>query len=91
MSNESFERKLELCLQKLNREIDLDWVEIVELLNLDCSADHLRKNAYGIKEITDDTITFVNPWNSAREFTITKDELYNHDPAFGLSGYSIQE
>lgn len=46
----NFEKKLELCLQKLNKEIDLDWIEIVELLNLDCSADHLRKTAYGMKE-----------------------------------------
>ena len=45
----NFEKKLELCLQKLNKEIDLDWIEIVELLNLDCSADHLRKTAYGRK------------------------------------------
>lgn len=49
----NFEKKLELCLQKLNKEIDLDWAEIVELLNLDCSADHLRKTAYGMKETYD--------------------------------------
>lgn len=53
MNNKSFEEKLELCLQKLNKEIDLDWSEIAELLNLDCSADHLRKTAYGIKECYD--------------------------------------
>ena len=46
-------KKLELCLQKLNKETDLDWVEIVELLGLDCSSDHLRKTAYGIKECYD--------------------------------------
>lgn len=49
----NFEKKLELVLQKLNKEIDLDWSEIVELLELDCSADHLRKTAYGIKECYD--------------------------------------
>ena len=49
----NFEKKLELCLQKLNKEIDLDWSEIVELLNLECSADHLRKTAYGMKETYD--------------------------------------
>lgn len=49
----NFEKKLELCLQKLNKEVDLDWIEIVELLNLDCSADHLRKTAYGMKETYD--------------------------------------
>ena len=53
MDNKQFEKKLELCLQKLNKETDLDWVEIVELLGLDCSSDHLRKTAYGIKECYD--------------------------------------
>ena len=53
MDNKQFEKKLELCLQKLNRETDLDWSEIVELLELDCSSDHLRKTAYGIKECYD--------------------------------------
>ena len=53
MNDKQFEKKLELCLQKLNKELDLDWVEIVELLGLDCSGDHLRKTAYGIKECYD--------------------------------------
>jgi len=35
---------------KLNREIDLDWQEIVDVLNLGVSADHLRKTAYGLLE-----------------------------------------
>ena len=34
----------------MNKDIDLDWSEIVELLGLDVSADHLRKTAYGILE-----------------------------------------
>lgn len=45
-----FEFKTRLCIAKLNKEIDLDWSEIVELLNLNVNADHLRKIAYGIKE-----------------------------------------
>ena len=45
-----FEHKLRLCKSKINREIDLDWSEIVDLLGLDVSADHLRKTAYGIVE-----------------------------------------
>ena len=48
--DKDFEKKLNLCLAKLNKEIDLDWIEIVEELGLDCSADHLRKTAYGMKE-----------------------------------------
>ena len=46
----AFEHKLRLCKSKINREIDLDWAEIAELLKLDVSADHLRKTAYGIVE-----------------------------------------
>lgn len=45
-----FEYKLRLCKSKINREIDLDWSEIVNLLGLDVSADHLRKTAYGMIE-----------------------------------------
>lgn len=45
-----FEWKLRCCKAKLNKEIDLDWSEIVELLELDVSADHLRKTAYGLIE-----------------------------------------
>ena len=45
-----FEYKLRLCKLKLAKQIDLDWSEIVELLKLDVSADHLRKTAYGILE-----------------------------------------
>lgn len=49
--NESFfDYKLRLITSKLEKEIDLDWVEIKDLLGLDCSADHLRKTAYGIYE-----------------------------------------
>lgn len=53
MDNEQFEKKLKLCLQKLNKESDMDWIEIVEELGLDCSGDHLRKTAYGMKEYDD--------------------------------------
>lgn len=52
--NESdFEHKMRLCNAKLNKEIDLDWIEIVQLLGLTCSSDHLRKLAYGYKECAD--------------------------------------
>ena len=50
---DNFEKKLELCLAKLNKEIDLDWSEIADELGLDCSSDHLRKTAYGMKEYDD--------------------------------------
>ena len=48
-----FEYKIRLCNAKLNKEIDLDWIEIVQLLGLSCSSDHLRKLAYGYKECAD--------------------------------------
>lgn len=48
MENESnFEWELRLCLGKLNKEIDLDWSEIVDLLKLDMHPDNLRKISYG--------------------------------------------
>lgn len=52
-NEKDFEYKVRLCIAKLNREIDLDWSEMVELLRLDCSSDHLRKLSYGYKEYYD--------------------------------------
>lgn len=46
----NFEYKLRLCLGKLNKEVDLDWQEIVELIGEDVSPDHLRKTSYGLFE-----------------------------------------
>lgn len=49
--NESFlDWKLRLITDKIEKTSDLDWVEIRDLLGLDCSPDHLRKTAYGIYE-----------------------------------------
>lgn len=45
-----FEHKLRLVKAKHNREIDLDWSEIVELLGLDIHPDELRKRSYGMLE-----------------------------------------
>ena len=54
LENETqFEYKLRLCKAKINKEIDLGWQEIVELLNIDMSADHLRKTVYGLIEYDD--------------------------------------
>lgn len=47
----AFEHKLRLCNAKLNHEIDLDWSEIVDILELDIHPDSLRKMAYGYKEM----------------------------------------
>lgn len=49
--NESFfEWKLRLIKYKLIEKQDIEWQEIVDILKLDCSADHLRKTSYGILE-----------------------------------------
>lgn len=53
MNIQAFEEKVTLCLQKLDKSIDLDWSEIVEELGLNCSADHLRKLSYAYKEYAD--------------------------------------
>ncbi|MGL4802024.1 MAG: metallophosphoesterase [Cetobacterium sp.] len=50
MNIQEFERKLDYCLKKLNKESDLDWIEIRDELGLDCSGDHLRKLSYAYKE-----------------------------------------
>lgn len=48
-----FDYKVRLCISKLNKELDLDWVEIRDYLKLDYSPDHLRKLAYAYKEMTE--------------------------------------
>lgn len=50
MNIQEFERKLDYCLKKLNKESDLDWIEIRDELGLECSGDHLRKLSYAYKE-----------------------------------------
>lgn len=46
----NFEWKLRLCKAKINKDIDLDWQEIVDILKIDIHPDHLRKTAYGLIE-----------------------------------------
>jgi hypothetical protein len=48
-----FEYKVRLCKAKLNKELDADWSEISESLNLGISSDHLRKLSYAYKEFDD--------------------------------------
>lgn len=67
--NESFlDWKLRLIVGKINREVDLDWSEIKDLLELDCSADHLRKTAYGIYE-------YANYFQEKKEQNITSNDI----------------
>ena len=45
-SNESaFEWKLRLIKMKLINKFDIEWQEIADLLQLECSADHFTQNS----------------------------------------------
>lgn len=50
----NFQHKVRLCIDKLNKKHDLDWSEIINMLNLNCSADHLRKLSYAYKEMSEE-------------------------------------
>lgn len=83
LPDESFyEWKRRLCLAKLNKEIDLDWSEIVEVLGLTCSGDHLRKTAYGMKEEYDFAIANVSDSEIAREIKHKITELKKSEVRF---------
>ncbi len=41
--------RIRLMLMKVNKEIDLDWIEIRDLCEMDCSPDQLRKMAQGVR------------------------------------------
>lgn len=52
--NESdFEYKVRLCTLKLDKEIKVSWDELVDILGVNCSPDHLRKLSYAYKEYSD--------------------------------------
>lgn len=67
-----FEYKLRLCKLKINREIDLDWEEIVELLDLDVSPDHLRKTAYGLIEYDE----YIHGFNGVATTILSLSDLH---------------
>ena len=46
----NFEWKFRLCSAKINKEIDLDWQDIVDTLGLDIHYDTLRRMSYGYME-----------------------------------------
>lgn len=54
LAGESLETwRVRLMLSKVNREIDLDWIEIRDMCEMDCSVDQLRKMAQGAKLVQD--------------------------------------
>lgn len=80
MANESLEEwKFRLCVAKIEKAIDLDWCEIKDMLNLDCSSDHLRKTAYGIYEydnyIKNKNIDNIEDYEILEEIKRQKEEL----------------
>jgi len=96
--NESdYEFKERIIVAKINGDIDLDWVEIRDILNLDCSPDHLRKVAKGIYESynfyngNDKTIDDID--NKIIELKKEKQKLYDQRAALNelIRGLSRQE
>ena len=76
VNENDFEYKVRLCNAKLNKQIDLDWIELVEKLDLNCSSDHLRKLSYAYKEFSD--YLDENKLSDITDFDILKEiELKN--------------
>ena len=78
--SESFmDWKLRLITGKIEKTLDLDWSEIVQILGLDCSADHLRKTAYGLYEASkyfeEKIKDGINDDNIFKELELKKQEL----------------
>lgn len=78
--SESFmDWKLRLITGKIEKTLDLDWSEIVQILGLDCSADHLRKTAYGLYEASkyfeEKIKDGINEDNIFKELELKKQEL----------------
>lgn len=69
--NESFlDWKIRVVCAKIDREIDLDWQELVDILGLDCHYDTLRKSAYGIYEV-------VNHYKNNLKETVKDEDILN--------------
>ena len=85
--SESFmDWKLRLITGKIEKTLDLDWSEIVQILDLDCSADHLRKTSYGLYEgskyFEEKIKDGINDDNILKEYEIKKQELYKEQVKF---------
>jgi hypothetical protein len=75
-----------LVVAKIDKEIDIDWSEIVDLLGLDCSGDHLRKTSYGIYESyqnnKDKQIENIGDESVLKELDLKKFELQKERQKF---------
>lgn len=63
-------------------------VEITDINGKTCSI--CQKHAYGVKEITQEYLTLVNPHNS-QEITMTKEEYLKHHEAFDIFSADFEE
>lgn len=73
LPNESeFEWKFRLCKAKINKEIDLDWQEIIDILGLTCSVDFLRHRAYG----WNDYYNFIHNDNGVHNRILSVSDLH---------------
>ncbi len=61
-----------MCKLKIDKSIDLDWQEIVAVLNLDMSADHLRKTAYGLIEYDN----YIHGFNGVNTTILSVSDLH---------------
>lgn len=62
-----FRHLVRLSIAKLNKEHSLDWLELVDMFNLDYSAETLRKKSYGWKDFVDNEE--IEKINSEEEIT----------------------
>lgn len=79
MANKDFQQKdgeefldwkFRLIVGKIEKTLDIDWSEMVEVLGLECHPDHLRKTAYGAYEAYQHLKDKTNP-----EFSLGKYEI----------------
>lgn len=68
----NFEWKLRLCLAKKRKELDLDWSEIRDLLNIDITSDQLRKQAVGYAEYDD----YINGFDGVATTILSISDLH---------------
>lgn len=85
LSGESYnEWKFRLITDKVDKKIDLDWVEIRDLIGVECSSDHLRKIGQGIAEV----YKYYNT-NKENEYHVPED--YSHLPDDVIKKLEIQK
>ncbi len=89
--NEDFmDWKIRLIVNKIDRIYDIDWVEMRDLLELDCSSDHLRKVSYGIYEIYKYYLTKENKEDKS-QLDLVKSKIGEYDIKKQITQTKINE